>query len=98
MAYRVYPVFLFLACVLSLLAGFVIIRSFTSVDWPLLLIPIPAVIIGYILTTIIASRFPKIRYVNESEIEGLGYVYQPLGPMLLLCLIGFSVAILQLLR
>lgn len=96
--YRIYPALLFALCFIALMAGFVLVRSLTSHVWPLLLVPIPAVVIGYILMMLLSGRFPRIRYIDSREIDGLGYVHQPLGPMLLVCLIGFGVAIIQTLR
>jgi hypothetical protein len=98
MVYKLYPVIFFCSCFGCLLGGIAVIASFTTARWPLLLVPIPAAIAGYIVTSAIASRYPRIRYVNESEIDGLGYVHQPSGPVLLCCLIGFAIAVIQLVR
>ena len=63
-----------------------------------MLVPIPAVIVGYALIMLVVGRFPRIRYIDAREIDGLGHVHQPLGPMLLTCLIGFGIAIMQVVR
>lgn len=97
MRYSVYPILLFALCLAFLTTGLLTATSFSTVKWLLLLVPIPSVLAGLMLTTLIATWFPRIRYVNESEIDGLGHVHQPLGPMLAACVIGFAVAIAQIL-
>jgi hypothetical protein len=98
MIYKVYPVLHFCTCFASLLGGFAVVRSVTSAAWPLLLIPVPAVLVGYVLSSVGVSMFPRIRFVNDAEVDGLGYVHQPLGAMLLVAATGFGVAAIWLVR
>lgn len=98
MVYRLYPIIHFLACFGAFLGGIVLVRMVTESSWSLLIVPVPAVFLGYLLSSFVVAVFPRIRFVNESEIDGLGYVHQPLGAMLLVCLLGFAIAVLQMLR
>ena len=98
MVYKIYPALLFVTCSLVLVAWFLVVRALNVSSWVLLVVPVPATVTGYLASAIVVSRFPRIRYVNASEVDGLGYVHQPLGPMLLVCLIGFAAAILQIVR
>jgi len=98
MVYRVYPYLLFAVCFASLLGGVSLVSALTESAWFFLLPPLPAAFIGYLIVVAVTSVFPRIRFVNESEIEGLGYVHQPLGPMLLVAAIGLAVALLKLVR
>lgn len=83
MIYRIYPYVLFACCMAWWLALASCISLFTSSAWWQLLPPIPSIWLGLSATTLIASRFPKMHYVNEAEIDGLGYVHPPIGPILL---------------
>ncbi len=98
MVYRVYPIIHFLACFGALLGGIVLVRMVTELSWPLLIVPVPAVLLGCLLSSLVVAVFPRIRFVNNSEIDGLGYVHQPSGAMLLVCLLGFAIAVLQMVR
>lgn len=98
MIYRIYPYLLFTSCFASLLVGVSAVSALTESAWLLLLPPIPSVVAGYLVVSAVAAFFPRIRFVNKSEIEGLGYVHEPLGPMLLVAVIGFGAAILKLIR
>ncbi len=98
MVYKLYPIIHVLACFGALLGGIVLVRMVTESSWPLLVVPVPAVFLGYLLSTFVVAVFPRIRFVNDSEIDGLGYVHQPLGAMLLVCLIGSAIAALKMLR
>lgn len=98
MIYKVYHILHVLTCFMSLLGGFAIVHAITEQSWPMLLVPVPAVILGAFLSGIIVSIFPRIRFINDSEIDGFGYVHSPIGGMLLVCLIGFSAAMITMLR
>lgn len=87
MIYRIYPCVLFLCCMawwLGLVSG---VAALTKSAWWQLLPPLPALWLGLMTTTFIATRFPRMKYVNDAEINGLGYVHAPVGPMLLVLLI-----------
>jgi hypothetical protein len=98
MVYRIYPVLLFTSSIALMFAGFAILGACEFSVWSLFWVPIPAAIAGYLATCAVVSQFPKLRFVNEAEIDGLGYVHQPLGTLLLACLIGLGTVVVQLLR
>ena len=81
-----------------LFGGSLLLAVFTPSIWPRLLVPIPAFCIGWLFTSWIATVFPRIRFIDSREIDGLGYIHQPLGPMLLVCLIGFAAVIIRIFR
>ena len=93
--YRVYPAVLFASCMCTLLLAIVLMKLATAAVWPLFLIPIPAALFGKYLTSLVVRRFPRIRFLNEAEIDGLGYVHQPLSTMLVTCIIGFGISVAQ---
>ncbi|MFQ5733689.1 MAG: hypothetical protein ACE5KM_17265 [Planctomycetaceae bacterium] len=73
--YVVYPVFMWTSCLVIFLCGMVTTVMMLNAAWVMWLWPALAAMIGSIVTNSIAARFPKIRYVNESEVDGLGYVH-----------------------
>jgi hypothetical protein len=96
--YRIYPMLLFGSALLTLMGTVALIKQLGLSHFWLFTSPIIAITVGYILTARIAAIFPKIRYVNEQEIDGHGYIHQPLGPLLLVAVIGFSTAIIACFR
>ncbi|TWU43626.1 hypothetical protein Poly51_62810 [Rubripirellula tenax] len=98
MIYRVYPVVLGGSTALLTLVGFVATYALTSSRWPLVFVPFAAVFAGFVIVSAMCSRFPRIRFVNDAEIDGLGYVHQPLDAILPVFLFGISTALLILIR
>lgn len=98
MIYRVYPIVLGGSTALLTLVGFVATCAFTSSRWPLIFVPFVAVFGGVVIVSALCSRFPRIRFVNDAEIDGLGYVHQPLDSILPVFLLGISAALLILIR
>ena len=93
MVYRVYPIILGSVSVLLTAVGFVGVLACLPYRWPLVGVPFLAAIGGLVISSLVASRFPRIRYVNDSEIEGLGYVHQPLDAILPVFLFGIFAAL-----
>lgn len=93
MIYRIYPYVLFACCMVWWLVLASCISLFISSPWWQLLPPIFSVWLGLAMTTLIASRFPKMHYVKEAEIDGLGYVHAPIGPILLALLTQIIAAV-----
>jgi zinc transporter ZupT len=98
MIYRVYPIVLGGSTALLTIAGFAATYAFTTSRWPLVFIPFVAVFAGFLIVSVLCSRYPRIRFVNEAEIDGLGYVHQPLDAILPVFLFGISSALLILIR
>jgi hypothetical protein len=66
--------------------------------WPLVFMPFAAVFASLIIASALCARYPRIRFVNDAEIDGLGYVHQPLDAILPVFLIGISAALLIVIR
>jgi len=98
MIYRVYPIVLGGSTALLTVVGFAATYTLTSSRWPLVLVPFAAVFASFVIVSALCSRFPRIRFVNETEIDGLGYVHQPLDAILPVFLLGISTALLILIR
>ncbi len=98
MIYRVYPIVLGGATAFLTLVGFVSTYALTSSRWPLVLVPFAAVFVGFVIASALCCRFPRIRFVNDAEIDGLGYAHQPLDAILPIFLFGLSAALLILIR
>ena len=98
MIYRVYPIVLGGSTTLLTVAGFTAIITTSDYRWPLILVPFIAVFGGMFAVGLLESRFPRIRFVNEAEIDGLGYTHQPLDAILPVFLFGFFSALAIIVR
>ena len=98
MIYRVYPMILGGTNALLTVVGFASVMAATSYRWPLVLVPFLAAF-GRLLTVgLLEPHFPRIRFVNDAEINGHGYVHQPLDSILPVFLGGLLTAIALLVR
>jgi hypothetical protein len=84
---------LFAFCIAFIVGGFV-----TLPTWSHFSVPVLGAIAGYLVMCAFVTRFPKLGYVDEREIDGLGYVHQPLGVLLLCCVIGFLSLVFRIMR
>lgn len=98
MVYRIYPAILFANCIAFMIGGFAVLGACSVPPWSRFSVPVLGPIAGYVATCAIVTRFPRVRYVNDAEVDGLGYVHQPLGVILLCFLIGLGVVVLRIVR
>ena len=89
MIYRLYPILLGGSTALLTVAGFAAVLAITEYRWPLIVVPFVAAFGGLIVVGLVESRYPRIRFVNDAEIDGLGYTHQPLDAILPVFLFGF---------
>jgi len=78
MLYKIYPLILWTLCFIFLAVG-VCITVATKLPWTLLLWPVPSGMVARFMAAILVRRFPRIRYINSAEVDGLGYLHQPLN-------------------
>lgn len=76
MIYKVYPYLLASACGL-LWAITTLVTIFVGYPWMLFVWPIPIGIAARCLVAPIVATYPKMRYIDESEVDGMGYVHEP---------------------
>lgn len=98
MIYRLYPLILGISSALLTVGGFLLVLLVTSYRWPLVIVPFVAPIGGFIVMSLVAARFPRIRYVDAAEIDGLGHLHQPVGVMGLVFLWGLGTALRVIFR
>jgi hypothetical protein len=98
MIYHVYPIVLGGSTAFLTLVGFAIVHATTTMRWPLVFVPFAAVFASLIIASALCTRYPRIRFVNDAEIDGLGYVHQPLDAILPVFLFGISTALLIVIR
>ena len=89
LVYRLYPIILWTFCLLIFFLGGLSLQLIFDQKWLLLLSPLPTAFLASVFTNIIATRFPKLWYVNDAEIDGLGYVHQPLDVLIPPLLVAF---------
>jgi hypothetical protein len=91
MIYKVYPLLLWFFCALTFTAGTVLV-VYLKARWALLLLPVPSALFGWFCTSFFVRRYPRIRYIDNAEIDGLGHVRQPIFdvivPFLLITMIA----------
>jgi hypothetical protein len=90
--YKVYPAVLWVLC-LTLWGGGIVISVVLGRPWTLFLWPIPTAILSWFLVGLLTIRFPRICFVNNAEIDGLGYVHQPLDVLIPFWFLSFGTAI-----
>jgi hypothetical protein len=88
-AYRIYPMLLWLLCLSFWVGGCCYTLLALQSRWTLFLWPIPSALLAWIVSGFAVARFPRIRYVNDLQIDGLGYVHQPLDVIIPFLLQGF---------
>lgn len=96
MVYRIYPALLFSLCVTLYLAQGALVRYYSLPRFLLFVIPFTSVAIGYLLSLRVATICPRIRYSDAKELDAQGHVHEPVGPLLLVLVIGVGVAISSL--
>ena len=91
--YKLYPVSLWFFCLLFWAIGLCLTVYLFRARWTLFLWPFPSAVFGWVSAGILVRRFPRLRFVNEAEIDGLGYVHQPLDVLIPFLLTGFAFAV-----
>jgi hypothetical protein len=92
LVYKIYPAVLWALCLLFWAAG-ITLTVVLDRPWSLVLWPIPAGLLAWVLAGVLTISFPRIRYVNNAEINGLGYVHQPFDVLVPFWIISFLVAV-----
>lgn len=96
--YRVYPVLLWCLCLFLLGIGCCVSIFMIRVLWTVFLWPLPSAVLAWVLIGFVVERLPRIRYVNEAEIDGFGYVHQPLDVIFPFLLVNLVLAGVMLFR
>ena len=92
LVYKAYPALLWVLC-LTFWAGGIFLSVKLERPWTLFLWPIPTGILSWFLAGLLTIRFPRICFVNEVEIDGLGYVHQPLDVLIPFWFVSMGLAI-----
>jgi hypothetical protein len=92
--YKAYPIMLWALCLPLFFAGIALILAIRLPPLLLFLLPIPTAAFAWLVAGTFVSLYPRIRYVNEVEEDGLGYVHQPLDVLVPFLFIGFAFSIL----
>jgi hypothetical protein len=96
--YKAYPLLLWCLCLFFWGLGFCATIFLFKTNWTMFLWPLPSAVLGWVVAGAVASKYPKMQFVNQAEIVGHGYVHQPLDVIVNFLLTTFAWAGVMIFR